>query len=85
MALMHSMHSPQPATTSTSEYQVATRLRQLRLEKGLTMSLLAEKAGLSQAYLSRVESHKASITLARTQPLVVVPVNTTESQPRKVR
>lgn len=64
MALMHSMHSPQPATTSTSEYQVATRLRQLRLEKGLTMSLLAEKAGLSQAYLSRVESHKASITLA---------------------
>jgi|688.fasta_scaffold308100_1 transcriptional regulator with XRE-family HTH domain len=58
------MHTAPPTTTSTSEYHVAARLRQLRLEKGLTMSALAGKSGLSQAYLSRVESHKASITLA---------------------
>jgi transcriptional regulator with XRE-family HTH domain len=58
------MHNLPPATTSTSEFHVAARIRQLRLEKGLTMSALAGKSGLSQAYLSRVESHKASITLA---------------------
>ena len=61
---MHDMHKSPPATTSTSDYHVAARVRQLRLEKGLTMSALAGKSGLSQAYLSRVESHKASITLA---------------------
>lgn len=61
---MHLMHNLPPATTSTSEFHVAARIRQIRLEKGLTMSALAGKSGLSQAYLSRVESHKASITLS---------------------
>jgi transcriptional regulator with XRE-family HTH domain len=56
--------APLPPSPATSDFRVASRIRQLRTEKGLSMSALASRAGISQAYLSRVESHKASVTLA---------------------
>ena len=47
-----------------AEVRLANRLRQLRLDKGLTLVKLAESAGTSQAFLSRVENHKVSLTIA---------------------
>lgn len=47
-----------------AEMNVAERLRQIRLEKGLTLARLAEAAKLSSAFLSRVENHKISIPIA---------------------
>ncbi|MEO6848370.1 MAG: cupin domain-containing protein [Chthoniobacterales bacterium] len=52
------------ATPQTAEVRVANRLRQLRADKGLTLKELAERVDLSSAFLSRVENHKVSITLA---------------------
>jgi transcriptional regulator with XRE-family HTH domain len=48
----------------TAEVRIASRLRKLRLDKGLTLTQLAGKAGLSQAFLSRVENHKLSIPIS---------------------
>jgi transcriptional regulator with XRE-family HTH domain len=48
----------------TAEVRAANRLRQLRLDKGLTLTQLAKMAGLSQAFLSRVENHKLSIPIS---------------------
>ena len=48
----------------TAEVRVANRLRQLRGDKGLTLKELASSAGMSQAYLSRVENHKASLPIS---------------------
>jgi transcriptional regulator with XRE-family HTH domain len=36
--------------------QVAARLRQIRLDRGLTLARLAEVTGLSAAHLSRIET-----------------------------
>ena len=47
------------------EIQVADRMRRLRHDKGLTLRGLARASGISEAYLSRVENHKASVTIAR--------------------
>jgi transcriptional regulator with XRE-family HTH domain len=48
----------------TAEVRVADRLHQLRLDKGLTLAQLAAAAAMSQAFLSRVENHKASLPIA---------------------
>lgn len=48
----------------TAEVRIADRVRQLRVDKSLTLSQLADAAGMSQAFLSRVENHKASLTIA---------------------
>ncbi|GAW93801.1 helix-turn-helix domain-containing protein [Calderihabitans maritimus] len=40
------------------------RLRQCRLEKGLTLQEVAQKTGLSLNYLSRVENDKVNITIS---------------------
>lgn len=42
---------------------VEIRLRELREAAGLTQSRLAEKAGLDQGHVSRIESGRASIGL----------------------
>jgi len=43
--------------------QAAARLAALRKEEGLTLKVLAERTGLSEAYLSRLENFKAPISL----------------------
>jgi transcriptional regulator with XRE-family HTH domain len=53
----------------SAEIKLASRLRQLRKEKHLTLEQLATAAGISQAYLSRVENHKASLTIAGLEQL----------------
>jgi len=52
-----------------AEARLANRLRQLRVDKTLTLSQLASAAGMSQAYLSRVENHKVSLTIAGLEQL----------------
>jgi transcriptional regulator with XRE-family HTH domain len=54
---------PRPRPKS-AEIKLANRLRQLRQDKQLTLKDLATAAGMSQAYLSRVENHKVSLTIA---------------------
>ncbi|EKQ51369.1 MULTISPECIES: helix-turn-helix transcriptional regulator [unclassified Clostridium] len=39
------------------------RIREVRLEKKLSQTQLAKKAGISQSYLSELESNKKSPTL----------------------
>jgi transcriptional regulator with XRE-family HTH domain len=48
----------------SAEIRLANRLREIRLDRRSTLEQLASAAGMSQAYLSRVENHKASITIA---------------------
>ncbi len=48
----------------TAEVRVADRLRELRLDKGLTLARLASAASMSHGFLSRIENHKASIPIA---------------------
>jgi transcriptional regulator with XRE-family HTH domain len=62
--------SPQAAAKpGGAEVRAANRLRQLRLDQGLTLKALAEKAGISDAFISRVENHKASIPIASLERL----------------
>lgn len=37
---------------------IATRIRELRIEKGLTQEQLAEKANINQFHLSKIEREK---------------------------
>jgi transcriptional regulator with XRE-family HTH domain len=53
----------------SAEIKLANRLRQLRQDKHLTLKDLATAAGMSQAYLSRVENHKVSLTIAGLEQL----------------
>jgi transcriptional regulator with XRE-family HTH domain len=53
----------------SAEVRLANRLRQLRLDKALTLCEVASVAGMSQAYLSRVENHKVSLTIAGLEQL----------------
>lgn len=43
---------------------MAQRLKQLRLEKGLSLAKLAEQCDMSSGFLSRVENHKISLPIA---------------------
>ncbi|MBU2548292.1 MAG: XRE family transcriptional regulator [Proteobacteria bacterium] len=40
------------------EDQIGSRIRQLRLERGLTTTAVAQQAGISQGYLSKIENSK---------------------------
>jgi transcriptional regulator with XRE-family HTH domain len=53
----------------SAEIMLANRLRQLRHDKHLTLNDLATAAGMSQAYLSRVENHKVSLTISGLEQL----------------
>lgn len=45
------------------EAQIATRIAALRKERRMTLKALAGAIGLSEAYLSRLENHKAPISV----------------------
>jgi transcriptional regulator with XRE-family HTH domain len=59
--------SSQPVVTegaaNIASLRVASRLRQLRQDKGVTLRALASSAGMSGAYLSRVENHQTAVTI----------------------
>lgn len=57
------------SSSSVAEIRVTNRLRQLRVDKGLTLQQVATQAQLSQGFLSRVENHKAGITIANLERL----------------
>ena len=40
------------------EEQIGQRIRKLRLDRGLTVTVLARQAGISQGYLSKIENSK---------------------------
>jgi transcriptional regulator with XRE-family HTH domain len=50
----------------------ANRIKQLRLEKGLTIGQLAEKVGLSESHLSRVEAGARGVKLSKLGALAKV-------------
>jgi transcriptional regulator with XRE-family HTH domain len=58
-----------PQRPKSAEIKLANRLRQLRQDKHLTLKQLATAAGMSQAYLSRVENHKVSLTISGLEQL----------------
>ena len=47
----------------TLEAQIANQIAALRKERRLTLKKMASTVGLSEAYLSRLENHKAPITV----------------------
>ena len=55
---------PEPGAAHSLEVCVARRIVRLRQEKNLTQGKLARLCGLSPAYLSRVESNQAALTLS---------------------
>ena len=48
------------------------RIKQLRIEKGLTLGQLAEKVGLSESHLSRVEAGVGGVKLSKLGALAKV-------------
>lgn len=55
---------PTPSVAPEIERTIARRVAALRREVGLTLREFGEKAGLSHAYLSRVENGHAALTIA---------------------
>lgn len=54
---------PSPPTAHTTE--LATRLKQLRAEHGLSLSQLARATGISSSFLSLIEQAQSDITIGR--------------------
>ena len=54
-----------------AEVKVADRLAAFRKDQGMTLQQLGAKVGLSSAYISRVENHKAAVTIATLSRLSV--------------
>jgi transcriptional regulator with XRE-family HTH domain len=46
------------------EIKIAKKIRQLRLEKRMTQDNLASKTGFSKAFISKIENHKTSPSIA---------------------
>jgi len=67
--MSHARPRSSDAKLQSAEIRIAERLRRLRVEKHLTLAELATSAGISQAYLSRVENHKASLTIVGLEQL----------------
>lgn len=55
------MSSPKKQTTARQ--RIARNLRNLRLERGLPQDQLAANAGISQTFLSQVESGKRNVSV----------------------
>ena len=53
----------QTPVLQTMEVRIANRVRQQRIDQGLTLADLAARASMSQALLSRIENHKVSLTI----------------------
>ena len=65
MTAVRQERKPPPSkSTPPSEPNVGENLRVLRLERGLTLSELAERSGVSKAMLNQIESGKSSPTIA---------------------
>lgn len=66
---------PRPKSSNrppgTAEINVARRLAALRAESGLTLRDVAERSGLSDAYLNRVERQKTPINIANLEKLAL--------------
>ncbi|HET7676711.1 MAG TPA: helix-turn-helix domain-containing protein [Candidatus Limnocylindrales bacterium] len=80
------------APGSRTRPAIGTQVRRLRTERGMTLSVLAERSGLNVGYLSQIENDKASPsleTLAALAEAIEVPVHwfllATASPPRVVR
>jgi transcriptional regulator with XRE-family HTH domain len=56
----------------TAEINVARRLAALRAESGLTLRDVAQRCGLSDAYLNRVERQKTPINIANLEKVAAV-------------
>ena len=54
----------EPAGASRSEVQVATAIRNLRLQNGLSQRQLALRMGVPRTYVSKIENEKATPTLS---------------------
>jgi len=67
------MPRPKSATRlpGTAEINIARRLAALRAENGLTLRVLAERTGLSDAYLNRVERQKTPINIANLEKVAM--------------
>ena len=50
--------------TNNEQHSVAAKLKQLRQEKGWSLSVCAEKTGISKAMLGQIERQESSPTLA---------------------
>jgi len=55
--------SPDAETPKLVAVKVADRLASLRREQGLTLRELAQRCGLSESYVSRIENHKSAISI----------------------
>jgi transcriptional regulator with XRE-family HTH domain len=70
------MTMPRPKASSrlpgTAEITVARRLAALRAESGLTLREVAQRCGLSDAYLNRVERQKTPINIANLEKVARV-------------
>lgn len=61
-----------PLKNETSRDRFARNLRAWRAKRGLSQQALAEHAGLSRVYVSRVENSAASVSLDTMEKLAVV-------------
>jgi transcriptional regulator with XRE-family HTH domain len=57
--------TPEALPPTTHKSQLATRLRQLRAEHGLSLSQLARATGISSSFLSLIEQAQSDITIGR--------------------
>lgn len=46
------------------EIKIAKKIRQLRLEQRMTQEMLANKTGFSKAFISKIENHNTSPSIA---------------------
>ena len=58
--------------TDKTTQQIATRLKQVRLEKGLTQVTLSEKAGINTNYYAKIERGEASPTVPLLKKIIKV-------------
>ena len=59
-----------PAVAVSSENTIGRRLRELRVERGLSLAAVATATGLSASSLSMTENGKSDITFGRLQQLI---------------
>ena len=53
-----------------TEDKIGARIKQLRLERGLTITILAEKSGFTRGYISKVENSKKAPPVSTLMSLV---------------
>lgn len=60
-----------PSRVDSVQRRFGARVRELRLERGLTQEALADHCGLFRTYMSRIETGVANPTLAMIEALAV--------------